>query len=336
MTFCCRFLGASALVILFGCGGGAPTQSGTGGATGSGGTLGSGGTVSGSGGMVTGSGGQSGAPGGTGGQATGSGGTAGKPGDVDAGPAADAISPGDGSVAACPTGTLVCEDFEKYAVGGDVTTGGWSVMATAATVQVDATKPFAGGKGVHLVAPAGGAKTAALLVRQGAPMFPIAGNSFYGRMMVWITDAPAGVHFNNVIASGNLPNTTKIVKYGFGALAAKTTAAYTVRNDPAGPPVVDCYFGGGPPVPTKQWVCVEWKFDGTGNEMHYWYDSKPVSDVVKNAGVCVAGTAPVWTAPTFADIQLGWFQNQPSTVPLEMWMDDIVIHGTQRVGCPMK
>ncbi|HXI57682.1 MAG TPA: hypothetical protein VNO55_16570 [Polyangia bacterium] len=320
-------------VSLLGCSGGgsggAPTAGGSGGAIGSGGS-------SGSGGVISGSGGQSGNPGGSGGQMTGSGGTAGKQGEVDAGPAADAGSPGDGAGAGCPAGALVCEDFEKYAAGGDVTAGGWSVMQTSATVQVDTTKPFAGGKGLHLTAPGGGAKTAALLVRQGAPLFPIAGNSFYGRMMVWITDAPAGVHFNNVIASGNLPNSTRIAKYGFGALAAKTTAAYTVRNDPAGPPVVDCYFGGGPAVPTRQWVCVEWRFDGAGNEMHYWYDGKPVSDVVKNAGVCVAGSAPVWTAPTFADIQLGWFQNQASTIPLEMWMDDIVIHDTQRVGCPMK
>jgi hypothetical protein len=186
------------------------------------------------------------------------------------------------------------------------------------------------------VAPAGSARTAALLVRQGAPLFPIAGNSFYGRMMVWITDAPPGIHFNNVIASGNLPNSTQIVKYGFGALMAKTAAAYTVRNTAAGAPVVDCYLGGGATVPTKRWVCVEWRFDGAGNEMHYWYDGSPVSDVVKSAGTCVLGSAPVWTAPTFADIQLGWFQNQPTTVQLEMWMDDIAIHGTQRVGCPMK
>ncbi|MEA2698237.1 MAG: hypothetical protein QOI66_2508 [Myxococcales bacterium] len=320
-------------MILCGCGGGAgggaPTQNGSGGAIGSGGAPGSGG-------MVGGSGGQSGSPGGSGGQASGSGGTGGQQGDVDAANAVDAASPGDGSVAGCPAGAAVCEDFEKYAVGGDVTAGGWSVMQTSATVQVDATKPFAGGKGLHLVAPAGGAKTAALLVRQGAPLFPIAGNSFFGRMMVWITDAPAGIHFNNVIASGTLPNSTQIAKYGFGALMARTTAAYTVRNTAAGAPVVDCYFGGGAAVPIKRWVCVEWKFDGAGNEMHYWYDGSPVSEVVKSAGTCVAGSAPIWTAPTFADIQLGWFQNQPSTAPLEMWMDDIVIHGTQRVGCPMK
>jgi hypothetical protein len=284
----------------------------------------------------TGGGGQSGNPGGTGGDATGSGGTAGKPGGLDAGPVADSGSPSDGSGAACPAGALVCEDFEKYAVGGDVSAGGWSVIETSATVQVDATKPFSGGKGLHLMAPGGGAKYAALLVRQGAPLFPLSGNSFFGRMMMWITDAPAGVHFNNVIASGNLPNSTQIAKYGFGALMAKTTAAYTVRNNAAGAPVVDCYFGGGAAVPTRRWVCVEWKFDGASNELHYWFDGNPVSDVVKSAGTCVSGSAPVWTAPTFSDIELGWFQNQASTVPLEMWMDDIVIHGTQRVGCPMK
>jgi hypothetical protein len=336
---------APILLLLFGCGGGAggraPTKNSSGGAIGSGGALGTGGMISGSGGQSTnpggtGGGGQSGNSGGTGGEAAGSAGTAGKQGDVDAGLAVDSASPSDGSVAACPVGALVCEDFEKYAVGGDVSSGGWNVMATSATVQVDATKPFAGGKGLHLTAPGGGAKYAALLVRQGAPLFPIAGNSFFGRMMMWITDAPAGVHFNNVIASGNLPNSTQIAKYGFGALMAKTTAAYTVRSNAAGAPVVDCYFGGGAAVPTKRWVCVEWKFDGAGNELHYWYDGNPVSDVVKSAGTCVAGSAPVWTAPTFADIQLGWFQNQASTVPLEMWMDDIVIRGTQRVGCPTK
>jgi hypothetical protein len=343
MTIRCRLLRASVLAILSGCGGGvgggAPTHDGSGGTVGSGGAPGAGGMLSGGGGQSgnpggSGGGGQSANPGGSGGEATGSGGTAGKQADVDAGPATDSGSASDSAVAACPAGALVCEDFEKYAVGGDVSAGGWSVMETSATVQVDATKPFGGGKGLHLMAPGGGAKYAALLVRQGAPLFPIAGNSFFGRMMMWIADAPAGVHFNNVIASGTLPGSTQIAKYGFGALMAKTTAAYTVRNDAAGSPVVDCYFGGGAPVPTQRWVCVEWKFDGAGNELHYWFDGTPVSDVVKSAGTCVAGAAPVWKAPVFADIQLGWFQNQPGTVPLEMWLDDIVIHGTQRVGCP--
>jgi len=329
---------ASISAVLLGCAaGGAAPPIGSGGATGGGAVGGgSGGAMAGSDGATADSGAKAVGSGGAGGAATGPSGTGGMPGDAAAGPASDGNTNGEVAVAGCPTGALVCEDFEEYAVAADVTAGGWSKTETAATLQVDATKPFAGMRSLHLAGAGGGAKYAALLVRQGAPLFPIAGNSFYGRMMVWLTDAPAGVHFNNVIASGTLAGSTEVARYGFGALAAKATAAYTVRVTPTAMPSIDCYLPGGAAVPTKRWVCLEWKFDGTNNEMHEWFDGASASDVVKTAGTCAAGAAPVWSAPTFSDIQLGWFQNQPSTVPLEMWIDDIAIDATQRVGCPMK
>lgn len=327
LRFCAPLACASAIGL--GCASGAGSMP-----NGSGGASGSGGPTTGTGGAnpvdasSSGSGGGGGVPVGSGGSSSDAGGGG------EAGSATDTNVAGD--VPGCPPGALVCESFEKYAAGGDVTTGGWSKTEVSATVAVDATKAFAGTRALHLTGPGGAAKYAALIVRQGAPLFPIAGNSFYGRMMVWLTDAPAGVHFNNVIASGSIAGSTQLVKYGVGALMAKATAAYTVRNDPNAAPMVDCYLGGGAAMPAKRWVCLEWKFDGANNELHAWLDGTPAIDVAKTSGTCVVGAAPIWRAPTFADIQLGWFQNQPSTVPLEMWIDDIVIDSDQRIGCPAK
>ncbi len=244
---------------------------------------------------------------------------------------------GDANGAACPNGALLCEDFERYDGGGDLATGGWQVTTGAATVTVDGAKPFRGARSAHLRGTQVGAHFTALLVRQGAPLFPIAGNSFYGRMMMWVSQVPTGgVHFNNVQSSGFLPGSTQFAKYGLGGMFASVMGSYTLRDDPNGAPIVDCALGGGGPIPTKQWVCVEWQFDGAGDELHYWFDGKEVNSVVKSAGKCVAAGPPkgVWAAPTFANVQIGWAQYQNGNVPLDMWIDDVALVKDTRVGCP--
>jgi len=82
-------------------------------------------------------------------------------------------------------------------------------------------------------------------------------------------------------------------------------------------------------------VCAEWEFNGAGNEMHYWLDgvAQTAVDIVKTDSSCV--TAPpgnLWQAPTFDKLMLGWY-SQAFNMPVELWMDDIVV-STDRVGCP--
>jgi hypothetical protein len=250
--------------------------------------------------------------------------------------AGDAIAPNDGAVLRCPAGALLCEDFDKYASAADLAPG-WMVTTTAATLAVDTTKPLGPtGKSLHMTAAAG--TPTAVIVRDGAPLFPIAGNVMYGRVMVWLTQTPGGsYHWNNIQAAGTLPGSTRYAKYGWGGQFGTVLAGYTVRDTPTGAAVIDCSKPSATAIPEKRWVCVEWKFDGVANEMHLWFDGTLLADVdvIQTGTRCVnAGDlGSTWQAPVFANLSVGWQQYQASTGALELWMDDLVV-ATQRVGCP--
>ena len=258
---------------------------------------------------------------------------------VDAIGEAGAVATPDAAAGLCPAGASVCDDFEKYASAADLSAA-WSVTATGATVQVDATKPFKGKLGLHISAPGGGTHMA-FIAKEGAPVFPIAGNVFYGRMMVWLNQHPAGgVHWNNIQSSGLLPNSTQTAKYAWGGdgMLGAVAAGFTIRNNPTDTAtVVDCYKTSTTPCPVQRWACVEWKFDGAADEMRYWLDgqSLPDADVIKTRGTCITPlpAGGVWHAPVFSNLSLGWVQPNASPTAIEMWIDEVAVD-TQRIGCP--
>jgi hypothetical protein len=260
-----------------------------------------------------GSGGNAGAAGGSGG----SGGAAGGTGD-------------------CPAGALVCDDFETYAAPADLAAA-WTVTATMASVVVDATKPHAGKSALHIMS--SGQTPQGAIARADAPLFPIAGNVYYGRLMLWLTQAPTGgVHWNNVQSAGFMPSSTQWSKYGWGGMFGTILAGYTIRTTPADmQAAIDCSKPSKMGLPEKQWTCFEWEFDGVGNQMHLWLNGALVSDadVITTGTQCVTPQPPnnVWQAPAFANVQIGWLQYQQSSTPIDVWLDDLVI-ATKRVGCP--
>ena len=70
-----------------------------------------------------------------------------------------------------------------------------------------------------------------LIVKQGAPLFPVASAGYFGRAMMWMTSVPTGgVHVNYVQSSGTLPDSTQVAKYGWGSMFGKILAGYTVRD----------------------------------------------------------------------------------------------------------
>jgi hypothetical protein len=248
----------------------------------------------------------------------------------------DAAASPDGPAPRCPSGALLCEDFDKYASATELAAG-WIVTTTAATLAVDATKPFGTtGKSLHLTAAAG--TPTAVIIKDGAPLLPISGNVMYGRMMMWLTQTPGGnYHWNNIQAAGTIPGSTRYGKYGWGGQAGKVLAGYTVRDTPTGAAVIDCSKPSASAIPEKTWVCVEWKFDGAANELHYWFDGVLLADVdvITTGTRCVnAGDlGSTWQAPAFANLSVGWQQYQASTGALEFWVDELVV-ATQKIGCP--
>jgi hypothetical protein len=166
---------------------------------------------------------------------------------------------GEAGAAMCPAGALLCDDFEKYAVGGNLSPT-WTTDLIGGMVRVDTTRPFQGKQAVHITANTN-VTNMLQIVAQGAPLFPLPGNMFYGRMMLWLSQLPPD-HTNFVQASGFLPASTQVAKYAWGTKYGKLMAGYTIRNREADPPFVDC--GNKPAMtgyPEKQWLCIEWQFD---------------------------------------------------------------------------
>ncbi|MEO7669660.1 MAG: hypothetical protein ABIW57_10000, partial [Polyangia bacterium] len=227
------------------------------------------------------------------------------------------------------------------ALGGSLAPN-WTTQIIGGAIKVETSKPFHGAQGLRItttLSPAGepartngGPLRAASIIKEGAPLFPIAGNAFFGRAMIWLTKMPpGGVHFSNFEATGRRPDNT-LVKYGEGGMNEKLMAGYTIRpQTELDLPTVDCAKSATTGLPEKRWVCVEWQFDGAGDEMHYWFDGQLQTgvDVVKQAGGC----AVPWKAPVFDKVFLGWRHSQPSSIDVEMWMDDVVID-TKRIRCP--
>ena len=236
--------------------------------------------------------------------------------------------------AECPRGALLCEDFEAYATATDFTAA-WKPATTAATMTVDTSKAWKGTRALHIKADAG--TPSAVIVKEGAPLFPIAGNVMFGRVMMWLTATPSGsYHWNTIQAAGTIPGSTQWGKYGWGGQAGTVLAGYTVRDTPNGSAIIDCSKPSAMPFPDQRWVCIEWAFDGDKNEMHMWFDGALLADadIVGMGTRCVnsADLNKPWTGPTFSNLTIGWQQYQGSTGPLELWLDDLAIgKGTHRL-----
>jgi hypothetical protein len=264
---------------------------------------------------------------------------------------------GDGAAGAggCPA-TAICDDFESYAAGATDLAPQWTVYEYGGgALRVDGTKPFHGGKSLHLTVPAGGRKYADI-IKEKADDSAVLPMKHYGRVMVWLTAMPAAAHWAINQAGGILAGTTDLTaKYSWGGQNAKLLPGYAQRSRVIAGAIP--LRGGGPedgdpnPAPvdcsmptrteslaTKRWVCWEWMVDGATPEVHMWLDGQPQpeADVVGKGSACATGPMNgTWAAPkAFSKIILGWEQyTQPSEVANEIWLDDLVM-GPERVGCP--
>jgi Cip1-like, core domain len=343
-----------------GSGGGSPgnTGGGGGGTTGSSGggiTSGTGGT---GGGATTGTGGGSpldaaggGSSGAAGPPAPGSGGG----GVAEAGsPPKRSESDAAAPAAGCRPGALVCEDFERYADGATDLSPAWMVYGYSGTVKVDSTKAHAGNRALHVTTQAGGHHYSDIIkqTQDGTAVLPLV---HYGRVMVWVSEVPAASHWS-INHAGGPPAGMKnvLAKYSDGGEKGELVSGYSVRQRALAADGSFLLRGGGPEttdpnptadctkvaqnetMPTKTWVCWEWKFDATKNENHLWVNgvAQTEVDVVGQSTPCSTGGNVVWQGPTaFTKLIVGWEHYQNDAPAQEAWLDDLVID-TQPIGCP--
>jgi hypothetical protein len=201
-------------------------------------------------------------------------------------------------------------------------------------VRVDGTRASSGTKAVRVTSADGtGTYRRAYISIEGAPVFPVAGNVVYGRMMFWLNAAPAGsVHWTNVQGEGPVPGMSfrALSRYG-GQQQKRLMANYETEGVAS-----DCWQHSATVIPEGRWACMEWRFNGPNNEMNFWLDGQALADItVVNRGTgCVAqGTMGNWYSPTYDTIRLGWEHYQQSAIVHDMWIDDVAID-TKRIGCP--
>jgi hypothetical protein len=218
----------------------------------------------------------------------------------------------------------------------------------AGTAVVDAAHHMSGTQAVKFVVP--GQADSAYIALRNAPVFPVAGNAFFGRVMMWLTSSPTAtnpaVHWTIIEGSGLVPGQTYHSAYRLGGQHPITggnqlMANYETPDSYNGNgPATDCWHHAtGKVVPVARWSCFEWQYDGPNNALTLWVDGSEMLNVrgmgnTANGDGCgnsQPATYP-WTAPTFDTIRVGWDSYQADS-ERTLWLDDVAISST-RVGCP--
>jgi hypothetical protein len=244
---------------------------------------------------------------------------------------------------------LFCDDFETPAVSA-APASPWAVEhGGAATALVDSTHHVSGTKSVKFVVP--GQADSAFIALRDAPLFPVTQNAFFGRVMLFLLEAPStSVHFTLIEASGLVPGQTYHSAYRLGGQQPITSSGTFAGSQlMANYETPDGYGGNGPKsdcwhhanrvvVPVGRWSCFEWQYDGQNNALTLWVDGAEVLSVVgmgdtSNGDGCVnqPSTFP-WTAPIFDTVRVGWDSYQADD-SRTLWLDDFAM-SVGRIGCP--
>lgn len=227
-----------------------------------------------------------------------------------------------------------------------MTPEGWTVatMSNGATLGLDGERFVSGAQSVKVIVPSG--QSSAMMALSGAPVFPVTGNAFYGRMMVFWESAPmSAVHWTIVEGRGLVPSQTYHAAYRLGGqhpvtdggtfVGSQVMLNYETPDSYGGNgPSSDCWrHANGTVLPTGDWVCVEWHFDGPNDGMTFWIDGEQAVTVTGSGDGCVAQDATYpWTAPEFDELRVG-YESYQSDGARTFYIDDVAL-AAERVGCP--
>lgn len=229
----------------------------------------------------------------------------------------------------CSTaGLLFCEDFET----GTLDTTTWKTVGTAP--KVDGAQFARGSKALHVSITGNGAS----YVRE-TKTFPIANDRYWGRMFVYFHQLPKTpmtyAHWTFAAASGT--GTTGEIRlsgqlqngknlFGVGTDSGSDpngTGDWTNSDkDPNNAPKA---------VPVDEWLCIEWLHAGDTNETRFFWDATEHTSLYTTKTMHGGNTKP-YVMPQFTNLWVGWQEYQTSTLPFELWIDEVAVDG-QRIGC---
>ncbi len=223
---------------------------------------------------------------------------------------------------------------------------GWTLptQSNGATLGLDRARFVSGAQSVKVSVPSG--PGGAMMALSGAPVFPVSGNAFYGRMRVyWETAPETAVHWTMAEGRGLVPSQTYHAAYRVlgGQHPITDQGTFVGSQLMLNYETPDSYGGNGPGsdcwrhanrrvLPTATWACVEWHIDGPTNGMTLWLDDEEVISLAGTGDGCVnqAATYP-WTAPDFDELRIG-YESYQTDGARTVYVDDVVL-ATSRVGC---
>jgi hypothetical protein len=228
----------------------------------------------------------------------------------------------------------LCEDFESGALDPSI----WTV--TGVTPTVDGQQAARGQRALHVQVTGKGSSYIS-----ETRTFPAANNSYFGRMFVYFQSLPTPdtgfgyAHWTFAAASGTgvkgevrlsgqLQNGVNLFGVGTDSLDDPNgTGDWTNPDQDPGP------NGTPTPVPTGQWLCIEWMHDGAHNQTRFWWDGVEHPSLATTPTTPHQGNAGVpFTLPTFTNLWVGWYEYQVTTEPFELWIDEVAIDQA-RIGC---
>lgn len=225
-------------------------------------------------------------------------------------------------------GVQLCEDFESGSIDKSI----WSVVGTAPVV--DGVQKARGSKALHITQNGNGAS----YIKTGKP-FPEMPNAYWGRMFVYFDKLPASpmtyAHWTFAAATGTgvsgeirLSGQLSGGKNLFGVGTDNRTDPMGTGdwtnsdNDPAGMPK---------PVPTKEWLCIEWLHDGKNNVTKFYWDATEHKSL-ETTETMHGGNSNPYILPNFTNVWVGWQEYQTSTETFELWVDEVAFD-KERIGC---
>jgi hypothetical protein len=245
--------------------------------------------------------------------------------DVDADPGAPDAAP---SAVTCADPTLLfCDDFESYALGA-ATSDRWTPETSAGSLTIDATQAR-GTRALHVHTDGNG--RAYIRVAPFAPP----GNSFFGRMYVWVTafpSAPDYAHFTMVEAAGAGGGVIRPIGGQYIPAPTAGTSLWGAGSD-GGATGDWTNWQVSTPAAAGRWVCMEWEMRASENRIEVSIDgvAKPELSVSTQQH---GGNAVDFVFPTFTNVWFGWwlYQGGPTPAQFDLWLDDIAL-ATTKIGC---
>lgn len=236
-----------------------------------------------------------------------------------------------GGASRCATAHVqLCEDFES----GTLDAATWSVTGTRPTI--DMVHAARGSRAMHVLMHGQGASYIA-----ETRTFPAPRNTYYGRIFLYFQSLPLPAmgyaHWTFAAGTGTvIPGEIRLSGqlqsgrnlFGVGTDSRGFTGDWTTSdNDPTGSPR---------PVPTGEWMCIEWMHAGEINETAFYWDGAEHPSLHTTAthhGFGSGGDASAeYILPQFNRAWVGWQEYQTSTETFELWIDEVAIDSA-RIGC---